>query len=132
MELIGGDVKQISIDHPELGSRLLTPQSGEDFTIIKGGYQNADTETNVSATGKRIYQKNWIPWSVSGKIVLESGDHDYLQDMATNPKEAVIGFLYMNGQIRVGKGSVVGGIDGETQTHTMTVKFSGSGKLELI
>ena len=130
--ITAGDLRELAIDHKELGSKILEPKSGEDVTFMKGGFKSADDDANIGANGTRINKKNRFPWSLECTIEENFGDLDYLQNLTESTIEATITATFMNGEIRVGQGLPVADISSNMQTGVMGLKFQGGGTFELI
>lgn len=132
MAIIAGDIREYSIDHPELGSIVLDAKSTEDNEINIGGFENVDDDAGITSGGERIYQKNFIPWDASVTIGNKDGVLDTLKAMAASTVEGTHTITFMSGEVRVGKGMPVGKITANNQSGTIALKVSGSGALEKI
>lgn len=129
---VAGDLKSISVNHSELGSRTFEAKAGEDFTYMSGGLKSNDDDGNIGVFGTRIDQLNRFPWSAESTLVINTGDHDFLQSLSENPIEGDWIFEHISGEVRSGKGKPVGDIQSNKQAGTISLKCAGSGKLELI
>ena len=49
MAATGGDILEITFNHPTLGSGTIYPKSGEDSTLITGGFRSEDEDTGNKA-----------------------------------------------------------------------------------
>ena len=56
----GGDVLELRVNHPTLGSRVFFPKSGEDNNLDLGGFRNEDDANMVTASGEAIVKKNFV------------------------------------------------------------------------
>jgi hypothetical protein len=134
MAFVAGDIREITYNHPTLGSGTVFPKSGEDFTIDRGGRRSNDDD-NAMAGGQRIDQMNEIPWSGEGTAGWDAIGQDELQkftDMAGDPTEATWTIEHISGAIYSGSGKPVGDIKGNLNTATMAFKLAGSGVLKKI
>jgi hypothetical protein len=129
---VSGDLKNVSVNHPELGSRTFEAKTGEDFTYMTGGYKSNDDDGNIGVAGSRIDQLNRYPWSAELTLVKNIDDHDFLQNLSENPVEGDWTFEHISGEVRVGKGKPVGDIASNFQAGTIALKCAGSGRLEKI
>ena len=127
-----GDLREFSIDHPELGGRVFEPKSGEDVSFMKGGFKSNDDDGNIGANGTRIDQLNRYPWSIEPTILAKPGDYDYLHAVSQNPLEGNITATFMDGTVRVATGKPVGDLSENKQTGVIAFKCSGSGTFEEI
>lgn len=129
---VAGDLLQVNVKHPELGSRNFEAKSGEDFTFQTGGFKSNDDDGNIGVSGSRIDQLNRYPWSAETTLVLRSGDHDFLQAISENTLEGTWTFEHISGDVRRGSGKPVGDIASNSQAGTIALKCSGSGKLDTV
>lgn len=127
-----GDLRELAIDHDELGSRILEAKSGEDINIMLGGFKSNDDDGNIGTFGTRINQKNRFPWSIEPTIVSKNGDLDYLQALTESTIEANVTGTFMDGTVRVGAGLPVGDIQENKQAGTIGFKIAGGGRFEEI
>lgn len=132
MAIIAGDLLEVAVDHPELGSRVFEPKSGEDFSPMTGGFKSNDDDGNITSTGNRIDQLNRYPWSAEVTIGANPGDLDFLQALTENPLEGNWTFTHISGDVRVGSGKPVGDVQENKQAGTIGFKVAGSGRLELL
>lgn len=129
--MVAGDLKQVSVKHP-IGNFTFEAKSGEDVTIMKGGFVSADDDGNFTSALNRIDVKNAKPWSASFTIGANAGDIDTLQALSESLDEGTWIFTFMNNESRTGTGTVVDPIEENKQGGTIAVKIQGSGKLETI
>lgn len=129
---VAGDLRSVSVNHPELGSRTFEPKASEDFTYMTGGYKSNDDDGNIGTAGSRIDQLNRFPWSAEMTILTNDGDHDFLQNLSQNPLEGDWTFEHISGEVRAGRGKPVGDVSSNKQAGTIAVKCAGSGTLDLI
>lgn len=127
-----GDIRELRVDHPELGSRVFEGKSGEDVIIMPGGYKGNDDDGNIGANLTRINQKNAYPWSAEVTILGKSGDLDYLQSWTESTLEGTVTGTFMDGSVRVGSGNSVGDLAENKQAGTIGFKIAGSGRFEEI
>lgn len=130
MSVVAGDIRNVTVDHSELGSKVFEAKATEDYTFMPGGYKSNDDDGNIGVAGTRIDQMNRYPWSVELTLINHDGDIDYLQSLAENPLEGTWTFEHISGDIRVGKGKPVGDVSVNKQAGTIALKCAGSGRLE--
>jgi len=129
---VAGDLREINVKHPELGSRNFEAKAGEDFSYQKGGYKSNDDDGNIGVNLTRIDQQNAFPWSGEFTIVRKDEDHDFLQSLTENALEGIWTFSHRSGEVLTGTGKPVGDIATNAQAGTIAVKCAGSGRLENI
>ena len=81
--MVAGDVKQISIDHDEQGGIVLEHKSTEDASIKKGGYENADDDSNITSTFNKIYIKN-VKLIGGSSVYIVNGEVYYPESIDVN------------------------------------------------
>lgn len=132
---VGGDIIEITSNHPSLGSVTLFPKSSEDSTFNTGGFRGEDDMNKIAGDGSSIRTLNRVRWAVELPISWDMNDAneiDKLTALAESPVESDWTFTSVNGTVWGGKGSPVGDIPGNANTSLITLKLSGGGKLEKI
>lgn len=128
----GGDLKEITWNHPTLGSGVIFPKSAESCNYDLGGYRSVDDANMIDGGGNEISQKNRVRWSMEVPITWESQDENTLQDLvnlAGNPQPADWTFTNVNGTVFQGSGTPVGDLVGDLQTSNIPLKIAGGGVL---
>lgn len=135
MAAVGGDVLEITYNHPTLGSGTWMPKAGEDFTINLGGITGSDDENNVSGGGSNIKILSRRRWSMEGSIEWDANIANELEqaaNLAAHPVDAEWTITLINGTVWAGQGSVVGDVQGSTNSATIGLKIAGGGKMKKI
>lgn len=135
MAAVGGDIIEITYNHPTLGSGTYYPKSGESFTLDLGGVKGNDDANMVDGGGNTIRQLNRTRWSCEGPVAWDSNvalELDTVTALAGDPVEADWTISHINGTVWGGKGAPVGDVQGDTNAATFTLKISGGGKLKKI
>ena len=134
MSYVGGDIIEITYQHPVVGSGTLFCKGSEDGTLDPGGYRSADDAAMITGDGVKIRQINRAAWSFEcPPIAWDMTDKDELAKLsalAGSPVEANWTITSISGAIWAGKGNPVGDIQGNTNTSQIPLKLSGSGILE--
>ena len=65
---VGGDIIEITYNHPTLGSGVIFPKAAEDSTFNPGGFRSTDDNNMVDGAGNMIDQMNRSRWSFEGTI----------------------------------------------------------------
>lgn len=134
----GGDIKEITWNHPTLGSGRFLPKSGASSTYDKGGYRSDDSDDGIDAGGNMIDTmslKRWsfevdnIAWDMlnANRQELES-----MTDLAGDLALADWTFTNINGIVYMGNGKPTGDIKGAGKDSTMSFKVSGGGIMQII
>lgn len=135
MAAVGGDILEITYNHPTLGSGTLFPKASEDSTFDPGGVRGNDDANMITGNGQSIRQLNRVRWSFDVVIAWDMNSSDEvekLSKMAGDPDEADWTISHINGTIYSGKGAPVGDIKGNGNTATTPLKVSGGGALKKI
>jgi hypothetical protein len=131
----GGDIVEISYNHPTLGSGILSPKSAEDSTFDLGGYRGDDDANKVDGAGRTIRTLNRVRWSFEGPVSWDaniSNELETLKKLAGDPVEADWTITSINGTVWKAKGAPVGDLQGSGQDATIDLKISGGGVMEKI
>jgi hypothetical protein len=135
MSVTGGDLIEITYNHPTLGSGVLYPKSGEDSTFDGGGFRNNDDSNGIDGGGRAIFQKNRVRWMVESTVSWEmaiANEAEKIKQLAGDPVDATWTITHINGTVWQGKGQPVGDIQPNGSAATFTLKISGGGELEKI
>ena len=134
-QAVGGDIIEITYNHPTLGNGVWSPKSAEDSTFDPGGFRGNDDANQVSGNGTNIRQLNRVRWSFEGTVAWDaniSNELEQAEKLAADPVEADWTFTSINGTVWGGKGAPVGDIQGNGNTATMAIKIAGGLKLKKI
>lgn len=132
---IGGDILEITCNHPTKGTLTLYPKAGEDTTLDPGGFRSADSEDMIDGGGQMINQINQIRWSLECRLAMDTNTEETIHKIAAlagDPQEADWTISHVNGTIWGGKGVPVGDLKGNLNNATFPFKISGSNQLKKI
>lgn len=130
---IGGDLIEITANHPTLGNFTFATKSNESYNLDPGGKRSNDDANSISGNGTFIDQINAVRWSFEGPLMadFESGNEiENLPKLAESSDLATWTFTHISGKIWRGRGKFVGDIAIDTNTAQLTAKVSGGGILE--
>ena len=131
MAAIGGDIIEITVNHPELGSGKFSPKSGEGFALDPGGFTTDDEDNGIAGDGSPIFKKTRKRWSIEGMVKWDmntSNELIYYRALEESSIQADYTFQSVNGTVWAAKGMPVGGNGGEMGDATFTAKFAGGGR----
>jgi hypothetical protein len=132
---VGGDIKEIRYNHPNLGSGVWFAKSGEDSTFDNGGIRGNDDANMVDGGGRTIRQLNRVRWSCEATVSWDmnvSNELEQAKKLAAHPVEAEWLISHINGTDWKGIGAPVGDIKGNANAATFSVKISGGGEMKKI
>lgn len=135
MAFLGGDIKEITWNHPTLGTGRWEPKSAEDFTFDLGGYRSSDDANGITGSGTAIRQMNNVRWSAEGTLAWDMNVTNELEQaklLAADPVDAEYTITSVNGSVWRGTGFVVGDVQGNANQATFSIKLSGGGALKKI
>lgn len=132
---VGGDIIEITYNHPTLGSGVIYPKAAEDSTYDLGGFRSADEANGVDGGGNMIDQLNRARWSFEVLITMDMVTAETLEaitGMAGSTELAEWTFTNINGIVYGGNGKPVGDIQMNGNASTGTLKVSGGGALSKV
>lgn len=131
---VSGDIKEITFNHPTLGSGTFKPIAGEDATFDVGGRRTLDEDV-ITSDGEKINKITMMPWKYESPVrwAASTGlDLEKLVALSGNPEDADWTFELMDETIYGGKGRPVGDFVGSSKDGTIPIKLSGGGGLRQI
>jgi hypothetical protein len=130
---VGGDIKEITYNHPTLGSGSVLPKSGEDSTYDTGGYRSDDDENGIDGGGNMIdIMKQVRPYfeAVVANDMNVDGTLEKMVALAASPVPAQWTISIVNGVTYGMTGKPVGPLQGEISKATFKLKVAGGGKMK--
>lgn len=132
---VGGDILEITFNHPSLGSGTIYPMSSEDSAYDLGGFRSEDDTGKVAGNGEMvdsITRKRWmfespVSWDMNTREDLEK-----INKLAGDPVQADWTITNVNGTVYGAQGKPVGELPGNGNKATFTLKVSGGGELKKI
>lgn len=128
MAYTGGDIIEISYNHPVVGSGVLSPKASEDNEYDFGGVRTADDENMITPKGEAIYTMNTKRWKVTCTVASDMNllkECEKMNLMTAAIEEATWTFQHINGTVYKGKGKVVGDIKLNVNQTTFSLMVSG-------
>ena len=125
---VGGDILEITYNHPTLGSGTLFPKAGEDNTYDTGGFRSADDASAIDGAGVMIDTMNRVRGFFEVMIANDMNTNLELEKMvqlASSPVPATWVFSVINGVSYKGAGKPVGDLQGNINKATFTLKVAG-------
>lgn len=130
---IGGDITEITYNHPTIGSGVIFIKAAEDSTFDLGGVKSNDDANGIDGGGRMITQLNRVRWSVSVTVAWDMQlnlDLEKLTELAGSPLDATYTISHINGSIYAGTGRPVGDVAGNGNAATFPLKLAGGGVLK--
>lgn len=129
----GGDIIEISYNHPTVGSGVLSPKAAEDNEYDIGGIRTNDDDQMITSKGEAIYSMNNKRWSASAVVASDMNirqEYEKMVAMNSSIDEATWTFLHINGTVYKGKGKVVGDLKLNVNKSTFSFKVAGGNLFE--
>lgn len=129
----GGDLIEITCNHPTLGNFVFGTKSNESYTLDPGGRRSNDDANLVTGNGDFIDQINTVRWSFEGPLMADFSSNNEMKNIPLLAESSDLGtwtFTHISGVIWRGKGKFVGDFQIDTNTAQITAKLAGGGKLE--
>lgn len=135
MANVGGDILEITCNHPTLGSKVIFAKANEDSNFDLGGFRGDDDADMITGSGEVIRKLNNKRWSFEVVVAWDMNNRQDLEAvvaLAGDPVEGDWTFQHINGTVYGGTGAPVGDYAGNGNAATFTLKVSGGGKLKKI
>jgi len=132
---LAGDVFEVVCQHPTLGEFRFQPKANESCTYDIGGVRANDDASQITGGGQAIYQMNRVRPSFELPIAVDTStglETTNLVSLSADVDEGTWTIGLNSGAIYKMKGRPVGDLQVDTNAATMTLKVSGSGKMELL
>lgn len=134
-QYIGGDLLEVTCNHPTLGSFSFAAKSNESYTVDSGGPRSNDDSNAITGNGEFIDQINRVRWSFEGPLLADFISKQEIENfpkLAGSPELGTWTFSHISGVVWRGRGKIVGDIQIDTNTAQVTIKISGGGILETL
>lgn len=131
----GGDLLEITCNHPSLGNFTFKTKSNESYTLDPGGRRSADDSSMITGDGQMIDQVNSVRWGFEGPLVADFSTGNEIKNLPLLSESfelATWTFSHISGTTWRAKGKYVGDISIDTNTAQITAKIAGGGKLEAL
>jgi len=135
MSVIGGDILEVTFNHPTLGSGIIFPKAAEDSTFDPGGFRSNDDDGMIDGSGQMIDELTRIRWSLESTIAWDMNSREDLTKLVALNSDPVLAewtFTHINGTVWGGQGKPVGDMKGNGKAATFPLKIAGGGVLQKI
>lgn len=134
MGYTGGDILEITYNHPIEGSGTIFCKANEDGTIDLGGFRSNDDASQITGDGRLIDQINRVRSSFEAPpIAWDMTNADELKKLSNMSKSSLLAqwtISHVSGKIWGGRGKPVGDMTGATNTSLITLKLAFEGELQ--
>lgn len=133
---VGGDIIEVTVNHPTVGAGIFKIKSNESSTLDLGGIRKNDDANQIATDGSIIRQMNMAAWSAEFTVVNDTTASmpaaELVCALMASPEEGDYTIALINGTVYGGLGSPVGDVQPDVNTSTFTLKLNGGGKLKKI
>jgi hypothetical protein len=132
---LGGDIEEITFNHPTIGSGTIFPKSGEDSTIELGGFRSNDDANGIDGGGNMIDQMNRVRPFFETTVAWDmnvAGTQEKITELAGDPVPAEWTVSHVSGVVYGITGKPVGDVQGNMNNATIKLKVAGGGKMKKI
>lgn len=132
---VGGDIVQVTYQHPTVGTGSIFPKAGESSTLMLGGFQSDDSEDGIDGSGQMIDK---MTRKRSGFEIVAAWDNNERQELekvvllAQSPVPATWNVTCVSGAVYKGTGKPVGDLKGAMDAATFPLKVAGGGTFKKI
>lgn len=126
---VGGDIIEVTYNHPTLGSGTFFPKSSEASTYDTGGFRSKDEANAIDGSGTPIDTMNQVRGSFESVIANDMNTNQELEKavaLAESPVPATWVFSCINGVSYSGSGKPVGDLTGDVDKATFKLKVAGT------
>lgn len=131
-QYFGGDIIELKVEHPTVGSFTLEPKANEDAEFDSGGIRMSDDDAMITAAGNVILSGTRTRPYIQVTVAINDDLLDNIIAWVESAELATITMTMINGTVKRGKAIPVGDIKPSTQNSTIQLKLAGSGKFETI
>lgn len=124
----GGDIIEITYNHPTLGTGVFYPKAGEDNSYYPGGVLTSSDANMITGAGDPIWQQNRSRGYFVATVANEQNskqDMEKVIELSGHPEPADWTFTVINGVVYGGKGKPVGDYEGNINQSTFSLRVEG-------
>ena len=124
---VGGDIKELRVNHPTLGSRVFGVKAKESNTYDPGGPRSEDSADAITTQGKPIRSISMTRGEFNCMIENDQATDDaqFIADLSKDPVEGTWQITVINGTEWKLVGSPVGDIKPDIMNATLQIKVQG-------
>ena len=129
MATVGGDITEISVKHPTIGSFTLYPKANEGNTFDPGGIRNNDDASSIAGNGDLVVSKNRVRGHFEVLLASDLNQREdilKIKELAADPVPAEWTFSLINGSVWAGSGIPVGDLSADINAATFTLKVASA------
>lgn len=135
MASVGGDIIEITYNHPTLGTGTIFPKANQDSVFDLGGFRSDDSKDGISGDGEMIDKLTRVRWGFEVEVAWDMNTRNDLEKLTAlnaSPVSADWTISHINGTVYGGKGKPVGDMAGNGNSATFKLKVAGGNTLKKI
>lgn len=125
---VGGDIIEITYNHPTLGTGTFFPKAGEDNSYFPGGVLSESADDGIDGAGNPIWRatrKRAFFEVVVANDQNQRNDLEIAIALSAHPVPANWTFSIINGVVYGGQGKPVPDFEGNVGQSTFTLRVEG-------
>ena len=115
---VHGDIVDITVNHPTLGSGRFAPIAANSNTLDVGGIRTSDDQNGLTGNGSLVWKKNRVRAGfeclVENDMNADPGDLVFAAQLSAHPDMAEWTITHINGTVWRGTGKPVGDLSADT------------------
>lgn len=123
----GGDITEVTYNHPTFGQGVIYPKAGEDSTYNTGGFESADNDDGIDGGGTPIDTLNRTRafFKVVAVNDMDVKTFETVKNLAGSPVPTTWTFTNANGHVYKITGKPVGALEANSNTSVFDLKVAG-------
>jgi len=131
---VGGDIIEVTYNHPTIGQGVVYPKANEDSTFNIGGFETADDDDAIDGSGKMIQQLNRKRgfFKVVAVNDMQVKTFETMKSLGASSVSATWTFTVANGRVYQGLGIPVGLNEANANTSVFDLKVASGSFTQII
>jgi hypothetical protein len=124
---VGGDIVEVTYNHPTIGSGTFFPKAAESNNYDTGGFRSKDEQNSIDGAGTLIDTMNRVRAFFEVTIANDMNNNKELEAAVSLAESAVPAtwvFTVVNGKSYQGIGKPVGDLQGDVDKATFKLKVA--------
>lgn len=131
---VGGDIVEVTYNHPTIGQGVVYPKANEDSTFNTGGFETADDDDAIDGSGQIIQQLNrkrgFFKVTAVNDMIVKT--FETMKALGASSVPATWTFTVANGHVYQGAGVPVGLNEVNANTSVFDLKVASGSFTQII
>lgn len=131
---VGGDIVEVTYNHPTIGQGVVYPKANEDSTFNIGGFETADDDDAIDGSGQIIQQLNrkrgFFKVVAANDMTVKT--FETMKSLGASSVPATWTFTVANGRVYQGAGVPVGLNEVNANTSVFDLKVAAGSFTQII